>query len=66
MPGASRGASVTFRHCAHEKFSRRREHLISELSKHVLTTSEQLVSKRQACAVTAEPLSGLLVVGAVW
>jgi hypothetical protein len=66
MPGASRGASVTFRRCAHGKFSRGRERLVSELSKGVIATFEQLASQRRARAVTAEPLRGLLVVGAVW
>jgi hypothetical protein len=57
---------VTFRHSAHGKFSRGRERLVSELSKRVVATFEQLASERQARAVTAEALSSLLVVGAVW
>ena len=45
--------------------SRRRERLVSEFSKCVVAAFEQLASKRQARAVTAEPLGGLPVVVAV-
>ena len=65
MPGAGRGASVTFRRCAHGEVSRGRERLVSELSERVIAPFEEFASERQARAVTAEPLSGLPVVGVV-
>ena len=65
MPGAGRGASVTFRRCAHGKFSRGRERLVAEFSEGVVAAFEQFAREREACAVAAEPLGGLLVVGVV-
>src|ERR1700739_3101004 len=65
MPGAGRGASVTFRRGAHGKCSRGRERLVSELSERVIAPFEEFASQRQTRAVTAEPLGGLPVVGVV-